>query len=77
MQETELVEAFFKAIPAYYSIPNPLVKSYVAFNYTDRLDLPTGSELVTHVNFTLPIMTPKELTIAAQALRDHSFFHSF
>ena len=72
----EMLSDFLATLPRYYAIPEPLPKAYASFNYTEKPDLPTDPELVTQVNLTLPIKTPKELTIAARALRHHYFFHA-
>ena len=65
---------FLQNIPRYYAISEPLLEAYINFNYTDKPELPLDSKLVEKVNLTLPISTPRELVIAARALRTHYFF---
>ncbi|CAG8834275.1 14311_t:CDS:1, partial [Gigaspora margarita] len=55
-------------ISRYYALLELLLEAYINFNYTNKLELPINPELVTKTNLTLPIVTPKELVIAAQAL---------
>ena len=67
---------FLQVIPRYYALPEPLPEAYISFNYTDKPELPTDPALVTKINLTLPIATPKELVTAARALREHYFFRA-
>ena len=76
MNNTKDIQHFFEVIPDYYQISDPLLSAYANTNYTDRPDLPNNYNLVTKVNLTVPIMTPKELIIAARALRKHYYFHT-
>ena len=69
------IQQFFQTIPTYYHLPDPLPLKYANFNYTEKQDLPQEFNQVTKVNLTLPIMTPKELTIAARALKKYYYFH--
>ena len=70
------VHQFYQNIPTYYYLPDPLPLKYVNFNYTERPNLPQDSNLIYEVNLTLPIATPKELSIAARALRKFYYFHT-
>jgi hypothetical protein len=69
------IQQFFQTVPTYYQLPDPLPVKYANFNYTEKQDLPQDFNQVTKVNLTLPIMTPKELTIAARALKKFYYFH--
>ena len=75
MNNTKDIQHFFEVISDYYQIPDLLLSAYANTNYTDRPDLPNDYNLVTKVNLTIPIMTPKELTITARALRKYYYFH--
>ena len=74
ISDKDAYQQFIQMLPRYYAIPEPLPQTYVNFNYTNKPALPTDPELVTKTNLTLPIATPKELVIAARALREHYFF---
>ena len=76
MEDTDTVKQFLNTIPHYYAIPNPLPLAYTIINYTDKPDLPQEPELITEVNLTLPISTPKKLIIAARALCEYYHFYS-
>ena len=76
MKDKETVLHFLEILPSTYKVPTPLPKDYCECNYTELPELPNDPKDVTAINLTLPISSPKELTIAARALRAYYFFHS-
>jgi len=75
MTTKEEVNDFLETIPYYYNLPEPLPLAYANFNYTYKPTLPEQVNEVVLVNITTPIKSRKELVIAAQALREHYYFH--
>ena len=76
IKDRETVLHFLEILPSTYKVLIPLPKIYYECNYTDLSELPSDPKEVTAVNLTLPISSPRELTIATRVLKEYYFFYS-
>ena len=72
--EKAIAHTFINEIPTTYQIPMLFPPAYMTVNPTELPDLPEDHMQVDKVNLTIPITTPKQLSIAVKDLRKYYYF---
>src|SRR6185295_17783283 len=65
---------FIHEVKRTYKITLPISELIMTANSTNKPRLPTDPKMITEVNLTIPIDTPKRITETAHLLRPHYYF---